>query len=449
MRILLLNPPGNRPFLRDYYCSTVSKAGYLWHPIDLLIQSGHLGQLGRLSLLDAIAERLTPNRALDKIAQLRPDLVYSLVGAQSTRSDLAFLAEVSRRCSTPIAVSGEPLLGDIKRLVGQAPWVAAWVRNFTTGALADWIRAGTLSQEPVVLDSRWPRHNIYPAGERMTYPMPVHAPFLSRRYQIPFDGGRVHASVLTAFGCPFRCTYCNSGIDSLGYRERELDDVFEELEQLRMIPAVGHVSFRDMNFTTPRQRTLSICEWLSRHNTRLPFNCYSRPDSLDEQMCASLARAGCRLVQMGVESIDPKTLSAHKRPMSTHSIRKAFRLVRRFGMRSGAHFVFGLEGEGEEAVKASVDEAIRLNPDYVSFNLVQRRFGSNLTACKSSLPDREGLVRLRRRAYLRYYLRPGYLWKMAEWVRSSPEDLAGLFRSAFYLARSSLQGEQPHGEPRN
>ena len=36
MRVLLLNPPGRRLYLRDYFCSKVSQADYIHPPIDLV-----------------------------------------------------------------------------------------------------------------------------------------------------------------------------------------------------------------------------------------------------------------------------------------------------------------------------------------------------------------------------------------------------------------------------
>ena len=71
MRVLLLNPPGRQRYLRDYYCSTVSKAGYYWHPIDLLMQSAFLRDKAEVHVLDAVAHRLSPARALASILGFR------------------------------------------------------------------------------------------------------------------------------------------------------------------------------------------------------------------------------------------------------------------------------------------------------------------------------------------------------------------------------------------
>ena len=37
MKVLLLNPPGRRIYIRDYLCSKTTKSNYLFHPIDLLV----------------------------------------------------------------------------------------------------------------------------------------------------------------------------------------------------------------------------------------------------------------------------------------------------------------------------------------------------------------------------------------------------------------------------
>ena len=40
--IVLLNPPGKHKYLRDYYCSHISKAHYYWAPYDLIVLSAQL-----------------------------------------------------------------------------------------------------------------------------------------------------------------------------------------------------------------------------------------------------------------------------------------------------------------------------------------------------------------------------------------------------------------------
>ncbi|MFK7786624.1 MAG: hypothetical protein AB8B56_16000, partial [Crocinitomicaceae bacterium] len=57
-KIALFNPPGDKIYIRDYYCSKVSKAYYYPQPVDLLIQSAYFPEEEYdITVIDAIAEK--------------------------------------------------------------------------------------------------------------------------------------------------------------------------------------------------------------------------------------------------------------------------------------------------------------------------------------------------------------------------------------------------------
>src|SRR5208283_2675952 len=90
-KILLLNPPGDQLYLRDYYCSHSSKARYYWHPYDLLVQSGILAQEHEVQALDANVLGLTNAQALDRIKDMDIDTLFFLTGGVSWRNDFDFV----------------------------------------------------------------------------------------------------------------------------------------------------------------------------------------------------------------------------------------------------------------------------------------------------------------------------------------------------------------------
>ena len=63
MKVLLLNPPGKRTYIRDYFCSKTTKSNYLFHPIDLVVLSGTIAAQHEVQALDCIAEELSPAEA--------------------------------------------------------------------------------------------------------------------------------------------------------------------------------------------------------------------------------------------------------------------------------------------------------------------------------------------------------------------------------------------------
>ena len=90
MNILLLNPPGKKLYVRDYYCSKVSKARYSYEPLDLLMLSGILSTHHRISVLDAIVHHTSPSDCLKEIKAINPQVVISLTGAVSYYEDVEF-----------------------------------------------------------------------------------------------------------------------------------------------------------------------------------------------------------------------------------------------------------------------------------------------------------------------------------------------------------------------
>ena len=72
-RILLLNPPGDELFLRDYYCSKVSKADYVYQPVDLVVMSGIVSRDGHeMAVIDAIVDDISREASLAQVEAFGP-----------------------------------------------------------------------------------------------------------------------------------------------------------------------------------------------------------------------------------------------------------------------------------------------------------------------------------------------------------------------------------------
>jgi len=90
-KVLLLNPPGEKLYARDKYCTSVSKTSYYWPQVDLLVQSGYLKDHHELFVLDAIAERLSFEESFRRIEAMAADTVIFLTCSASWDRDFAFV----------------------------------------------------------------------------------------------------------------------------------------------------------------------------------------------------------------------------------------------------------------------------------------------------------------------------------------------------------------------
>ncbi|MCC7014252.1 MAG: radical SAM protein [Planctomycetes bacterium] len=458
MRVLLLNPPGERIYIRDYFCSKTTKSNYLFHPIDLVMLSGIVASRHEVAVLDAIAERLGVEAARARIEAFAPDAIVSLVGSVSWPEDRAFLSEQAARGRRVLAI-GDVLHEKAALRVVEETWLEAALGNFVG---ADALKILERRYEDVhdsvvrredgrveVLHARGKLHGSY------SIPRPRHELFPRSGYHFSFARSEPFATILTDWGCPFPCTFCV--MSTLGYATRPIADVLEEVDHLRA-RGVRELFVMDQTFGVQRKRALELCAaWAERGD--LSWTTYARPDRIDDELCSALARAGCHTLMMGVESADPAVLASYEKRYDTADVRAGFARAKRHGLRTVGTFIIGLPEETEESIRASLDLALELELDFMSLNMAVPRFGTPFRrraielglvdeddlvmdqgGAEAKLPtqalDRATMLALKKRMVRRFYLRPSYLWRRVTAARSlfelraqAREGLALLFRN--------------------
>jgi len=113
------------------------------------------------------------------------------------------------------------------------------------------------------------------------------------------DHLRLGAEVEFARGCPYSCTFCNKTLFRNKYRERKLDVVKTEIEQL-IARGVDYIYFIDEIFGVGKQ-VRELLLYLTTKNIGIGFQ--TRIDLWDEESLELLARAGCVSFECGIESI--------------------------------------------------------------------------------------------------------------------------------------------------
>lgn len=133
MNILLLNPPGDKIYLRDYYCSKISKADYILHPVDLYILSGILYQKHNLYVIDAIVERLSEDECFDRIMKLDLDAIVFLTGQVSYEKDFRFMERVKEaKKDIKIIGTGDIFMEEGEKRLEEYRFLDAILLDFTT-----------------------------------------------------------------------------------------------------------------------------------------------------------------------------------------------------------------------------------------------------------------------------------------------------------------------------
>lgn len=440
-RILLLNPPGDKLYQRDLYCSNVSKARYYWPSIDLLIQSGILGRHYTVDILDAIIEKVKPEECLHRIRRGNYKAVLFLTGTASWQQDFAFLERIKQGDAAPLLIgNGDILLYKAEEFLDRYPFLDAVLLDYTTEDVALFLegRYDELSAMAFRRNGTLEVRRTPPKVGEFSFPVPHHEKFPLRKYLLVQGKRFPFTTVQASFGCPFQCSFCIAS--TLGYKYRSVENV---LEELRYIVSLGikEVFFMDFTFEARRQNILELCQSMVKERLDLSWVCSSRAGTLDEELLSWMKDAGCHTLLLGVESGDEDLLRDYSKGVTKDQMRRAFSLCRRLGIRTLGHFIIGLPGETEETARKTIDFAKELDCDIASFNIAVPVLGTPLreeSLAKGYLKDggmvfdssdaypvletpqfsKEQAWTWRKRAIREFYFRPGYLWRLATQARS-------------------------------
>lgn len=364
MKILLINPPGSKRYLRDCYCSTISKGAYLWQPADLLSASAILRANNEISIVDCIAENLSEKEALKKVGIFSPDIVFMLISTLSLKEDIHFANLIkSLYPDMRLICSGEPVLSD--RFLETNTIFDGIVRDYTNSELKDVLREFRDNRaDRIVVVSKSEERRSFKIGQ------PLHNSFPRNKYWIPFVR-LPFATLITDIGCPFGCRFCNSNFH---YAQRDLDEILSDIKEISSL-GYRHVFIKDMTFGIDRRRSLTIAKEISKY--KMTFNCYIRIDLVDTELLSELKHYGLRLIQFGIEDYDEDILLLEGKSFQIKEAIDVFAYLRRINVYAGAHFIINLPSrKGNYEFHKLANLIRRLSPSYVSLNIFTPRIGS-------------------------------------------------------------------------
>jgi len=131
--------------------------------------------------------------------------------------------------------------------------------------------------------------------------------------------GKPGYQVLSARGCPYRCTFCGevpleNMYKNRYFRKRSVDNLIKELLWAKnTFPFIGEICFCDDTF--PSRSLREIQEFCSKYKEKIDFPYYVlvSPANIKKEKFDLLVDAGLRNVGMGIQSGSPRTISLYKR----------------------------------------------------------------------------------------------------------------------------------------
>jgi histone acetyltransferase (RNA polymerase elongator complex component) len=189
-------------------------------------------------------------------------------------------------------------------------------------------------------------------------------------------------------GCPHRCVFCDqssiTGVRSTWSQKEVCDQIEAFLKFKTARRNTVQIAFFGGNFlglpADEIKRLLNkAAEYVKTgHVDSIRFS--TRPDTIDRQRLDLIKNFPVATIELGVQSMDERVLSATKRGHSATDTENAIQLLRKLGYEIGIQLMVGLPKDTPERSIASGQRAARLKPDFVRIYPTVVLAGSPLAA---------------------------------------------------------------------
>jgi radical SAM superfamily enzyme YgiQ (UPF0313 family) len=251
-------------------------------------------------------------------------------------------------------------------------------------------------------------------------------------------------TLITSRGCPFNCKFCYPS--HLGkYRSRSPGNVAEEMELYVKKYGIREIIVFDDTFGVNREIAIKICEEIIKRNLKFSWEIRTRVDLLNKDFLGALNYSGCRRIHLGIESGSAEILQAMNKNITLKEIKEKIKLAKRYNFEVRGYFMIAYPGETLSDILSTIEFAKNLPLDWASFTITVGFPGTAIyeeavrngyfpkdywkeyvqNANKMDwklyfLPETlqvEDLYKLKRKAYLEFYLRPSIIWRLLKYMQ--------------------------------
>lgn len=175
--------------------------------------------------------------------------------------------------------------------------------------------------------------------------------------------GSGSVSISTMRGCPFTCRWCSRAVYGESYRRRSPALVVDEMAMIRDQWHPELLWFVDDVFTISARWTEGFAAEVRQRDVRIPYECITRADRLDERAADLLAESGAARVWIGAESGSQRILDAMDRRVTVEQVQKSIALCRERGIGTGTFIMLGYPGEEVADIIATIEHLRTCSPD--------------------------------------------------------------------------------------
>ena len=440
MKILLINPP----ILNKEIYARYSPGAPCLPPLGLCyLASVLLKKNYEVRILDCVAEKITIPQLLSEIGEFLPNLVgvtSATVSYAAAKLVLQAIKETHPDITTVlggahISALPAPTMADCKAVdigvFGPGEYTLLEIAERLDNKQSLLNVQGTLLRYNGRIVENRPRDPLMSLDE-IPFPARNLLKDLKLYSHTPFRGAKFMTTMITSRGCPFNCAYCDQSVFGRVWKYHSSDYIISEMIHLKEKYNINFISIEDDNFLLSKKRTIDICKKMIENSLNLSWSCLGRVNEVDNELLPLMKKAGCRTVYVGVESGSPRILKLINKKITVEEYKKGIELIKKYGINVSGSFILGLPTETKEDIQKTIDLALSLPLDGITFftftpypktplrdlafqhGKVSEEW-TNYSGHPSSIPfipngmDEEYLLEIQAEAYRKFLLRPSYL----------------------------------------
>jgi len=149
--------------------------------------------------------------------------------------------------------------------------------------------------------------------------------------------------MIASLGCRYNCSYCcYPPIFNGHYHLRNIEHVISDLKQAAHLKKP--IAFLDANLYNNRKYLVQLCNRIIEEKIHLKWGAQCTVNiGDDEEVLELLYQAGCRMIFLGLETLDNKNMTQMNKEMNADLYARQVKGLHHAGIQTGAFFMLGLD----------------------------------------------------------------------------------------------------------
>ena len=345
-------------------------------PIDLMYLASVAEEAGLEVKISDYNKSGDLNSDLDAFS---PDYILAKISIPTFKSDMELLALAkSKMPNLCVIVFGEPFLTYNTNVIYENPFVDYVIIGEPELPLQDILN--NVANEDILgicyaenhqgVNVKGIRNEMRTPNESLDLlPFPARHLLNNDLYKSSFNS-KVQTVVQISRGVQKYCFFdLESSVLGVGTRKRAVDNIIAEIKECVDKYKIKDFYFMSENFNFDKDWAIDLCQKIIESKLQITWSTKLDINDFDDDIAKVMYKSGCRYVNLVVLSGAQDILNNLATGIKLDDIRKVVRVLKKNKIKIHNSFVVGLPWETEKTFEETVNFAVELRSDYVSFDV--------------------------------------------------------------------------------